>query len=216
MTVIDLEGLLHVFQKIVELIRDVNASIVKIFFDQFPERPFSTATLNVKDLTVDMLVNALAHHMQSNKFVTINDGLMTNLVITKIESDGRKRSKQTKVDQLYKNLGKGRDERGGVDELKKYGRDFSLGTFNINYDDLGKKCSNACFAVCLLIRLHYLKKKKQRVGVTFDEVLNEEEILDFYKQIGKGRVSCAILGDDFLTVYEKFKKKKVLIWLCFL
>ena len=167
----------------------------------------------MKDLTLEMLVNALTEHMQSNKIITINNGWTSNVVITKIENDGKKRMKQTKVNKLYKNLGKGIDKRGGVNELRKYGRDFSLGTFNINYDELGKKCKDACFAVCLLIGLHYLKKTKgwellTMRKKTIDEVLNEEEILDFYEQIGKGRVSCAISGSDFPIVYKKFLKAK--------
>ena len=39
-----------------------------------------------------------------------------------------------------------------------------------------------------------------------EEVLTEEEVLQFYEQIGKGRKSCAVSGCDFPLVYEKFLK----------
>lgn len=37
----------EVFEKIITLIHDENPSVVKLFFDQFPERPFSTVFSNV-------------------------------------------------------------------------------------------------------------------------------------------------------------------------
>lgn len=86
--------------------------------------------------------------------------------------------------------------------------------FSVNYaGELKKKCPDACFAICILIGLHYLKKTKgwelllmQKKKI--EEVLNKDDILEFYKQIGKGWKSCIIFGHDFPTVHEKFLKKK--------
>lgn len=54
--------------------------------------------------------------MQSNNFITVNNGWKTDMVITKFHSNGKRK-------------------------LEKYGQDYSSGTFAINYDKLGKKCS---------------------------------------------------------------------------
>ena len=217
----DLESLLKkVFGRILKELRQYDGDLVKLYFDKFPERPFSTATLNVNNLTVDMLFNVLSGHMQSNKSITLNGVWLTDVMISKIKGDGKKRQRQTKVKKLYRNLGKGVDERGGGDddnvngELKKYGRDFKLGVFNINYGgDLKKSCPNACFSVCVLVGLHYLRKTKGWELLTMrkkkiEEVLTEDEVLEFYEQIGKGRKSCVVLGSDFPIVYERYLKSK--------
>ena len=73
--------------------------------------------LNVCDLTVNMLMNALMHHIQSNKFITLNNQWVTDIVISKIKGDGKKWQQQTKVTKIYRNLGKHKDERGGVDGI---------------------------------------------------------------------------------------------------
>ena len=119
--------------------------------------------------------------------------------------------------KVYRNLGKGGDEKGGGGddvELKKYGRDFKLGVYNINYGgDLKKSCPDACFSICILIGLHYLRKTKGWELLTMrkkkiEEVLTENEILEFYEQIVKGRKSCVVSGSDFPIVYEKYLKSK--------
>ena len=137
-------------------------------------------------------------------------------MISKIKGDGKERQRQTKVKKIYRYLGKGQDERSGGDdgELKKYGRDFKLGVYNINYGgELKKSCPDACFSICILIGLHYLRKTKGWELLTMrkkkiEEVLNEDEILEFYKQIGKGRESCVVSGHHFPIVYDKFLKNK--------
>lgn len=94
MSVIDIENLLRkAFARILEVVRQRDGYIVKLYFDKFPECPFSMATLNVCNLTVDMFWNALAHHMQSNKFITINELCVTDVCISKIEGDGKKNIK---------------------------------------------------------------------------------------------------------------------------
>ena len=217
MSLPDMENLLKkAFARVLEVLRQYEGYLVKLYFDKFPERLFSTATLNVNNLTVEMLFNALAHHMQSNKSITMNGLWVTDVLISKIKGDGKKQQ-QTKVKKIYRNLGKGQDEHGGDNdgELKKYGRDFKLGVYNINYGgELKKSCPDACFSICILIGLHYLKKKTKGWELLtihkkkIEEVLNEDEILEFYEQIGKGRKSCVVSGRDFPIVYENFLKHK--------
>ena len=107
------------------------------------------------------------------------------------------------------------DEHGGNDEdckLKKYRRDFKLAVYNVNYGGELKSCPDACFSICILIGLYYLKKTKgwELLSIRkkkIEEVLNEDKILQFYEQIGMGQKSCVIFGHDF-PVYEKFLKNK--------
>lgn len=47
------------------------------------------------------------------------------------------------------------------------------------------------------------------------DILNEDEILDFYGQIGKGRVSYAVSMDDFSVVYEKYLNQKYIYMVVF-
>ena len=89
MSLPDVEKLLKkAFAKVLEKLRRYDGYLVKLYFEKFPERPFSTATLNVNNLTVDMLFNALASHMQSNKSITMNGLWVTDVMISKIRGDG--------------------------------------------------------------------------------------------------------------------------------
>ena len=91
MSLLDVENLLKkVFARILEELHRYEGYSVKLYFDKFPERPFSTATLNVNNLTVDMLFNALARHMQSNKAITLNEMWVTDVLISKIKGDRKK------------------------------------------------------------------------------------------------------------------------------
>ena len=80
MSLPDVENLLKKpFARVLEVVRQHDGYIVKLYFDKFPECPFLTVTLNVNNLMVDTLFNALAHHMQSNKFIMINGLWVTDV-----------------------------------------------------------------------------------------------------------------------------------------
>lgn len=97
---------------------------VKIFFEKFPQHPFLTCVMYVRDLMGAMLFNVLKWHVQSSKVVNIDGIWSTGLSICTfpdgpvacITSSIRRNNK------LYKHLGRGKNLEGRGFDVMKYGR----------------------------------------------------------------------------------------------
>ena len=76
-SMIRLIGVLNlVFNRIIEEIHNVvpSNSWVRVFLEQFPSREFSSSTVLVDDINVEMFLDTLSRNMQSNDSVELHGG----------------------------------------------------------------------------------------------------------------------------------------------
>ena len=73
-------------------------------------------------------------------------------------TNNKKLANKSKKKNYYKQLGNLNDDEGGVgDIVKKYGRSFRNGVFQVICPKLSNVVKNCCFVVSLLIGLSFLK-----------------------------------------------------------
>lgn len=97
-------------------------------------------------------------------------------------------------------MGKGKGERGSANGLRKYERDQMLGSFAISYEKLRNQCPDSCFAVALLVGIHYVRKTK-----AWEMILLKNKKLDnvVYEQLDGVHTTQSILVNDFPVIYKK-------------
>ena len=135
---------------------------VRFIFSHAPARYFSTAVLPLKEFNVNYFLNVFEKHMQSNKSLTAK-GWETLVTIQTFPSGYSKNNKKnikqkSRKRNHYEHLGNLNDDSGGVgDVVKKYGRTFRNGVFQVLCPKLNSVVKNCCFVVSLLIGLSFLK-----------------------------------------------------------
>ena len=98
-SMIRLIGILNsVFNRIFDEINVVpHNSWVRVFFEQFPSREFSSTVL-IEDINAEMFLDTLSRNIQSNYSIELNGGWETNVVISYLP-----RARQTGVSVLNQN-----------------------------------------------------------------------------------------------------------------
>ena len=135
-----------------------------IFFDKFPSRPFSRATIHASSLILSMLFETLEKNMQSNDIITVN-GLWESGVVISTFSDGvvtRRKNKQgvDRYDKLYRNVNF--DEAGGSDDdeesglPEKHSRQLRLGVMQIETNGKVGGMTDCCFCCAFRMKSLYL------------------------------------------------------------
>ena len=83
-SMIRLMGVLNlVFNRIIEEIHVVPCNCwVRVFFERFPSREFSSSTVLVGDINTEMFLETLSRNIQSNDSIELNGGWETNVVIS--------------------------------------------------------------------------------------------------------------------------------------
>ena len=185
---------------------------VRFIFSHAPARYFSTAVLPLKEFNVKYFLNVFEKNMQSNKNLTAK-GWETLVTIQTFPSgyttNNKKLANKSRKKNYYKQLGNLNDDAGGVGGIvKKYGRSFRNGVFQVICPKLNSVVKNCCFVVSLLIGLSFLnedeecKKMKRAPHKGCDDLYTPDQIRHVYQ--AAGIPSGSVKTSDIPLFYSNF------------
>ena len=141
--------LLEVAKETVKL----DTMLFRIFFDRFPTREFTTATVTKSDMTVDRMFEELNSHLQSNDSILLDGRWSGTMIVMRLVLDKRKKKRLT-----VRNDGLVLDRANNY-ELEGMGKN-KFENFCENQGLMGLKFENHCLAHAILLGIAKIEKSE--------------------------------------------------------